>query len=161
MASDDNVFKCKHCSKSYATQSKLGGHASKQHKGQSEAYQQKMEKRKSREVERFALSIAQKLLLDMTDLPKARRVKVQNQVKNEVMRIRGGQLPFGTRVENLRPDWIERLYADLVNPECRRGLNRKLFVCNPVAIPQPEKNVTNPQPEKRKVILISQAQKSF
>lgn len=97
----------------------------------------------------------------MTDLPKARRVKVQNQVKNEVMRIRGGQLPFGTRVENLRPDWIERLYADLVNPECRRGLNRKLFVCNPVAIPQPEKNVTNPQPEKRKVILISQAQKSF
>ena len=90
MASDDKVFKCKHCSKRYATQSELGGHASKQHKGQSEAYQQKMEKRKSREIERFALSVAQKLLLDMTDLPKARRVKVQNKVKCEILRLREG-----------------------------------------------------------------------
>jgi len=49
-----------------------------------------MEKRKSREIERFALSVAQKLLLDMTDLPKARRVKVQNKVKCEILRLREG-----------------------------------------------------------------------
>ena len=159
MASDDKVFKCKHCSKRYATQSELGGHASKQHKGQSEAYQQKMEKRKSREIERFALSVAQKLLLDMTDLPKERRVKVQNKVKCEILRLREGQLPSDIRVENLTPDWIERIYADLVNPECRRGLNRKIFGCDTVAIPQPDKSVVVIQPQKSVVILLSE--KSF
>lgn len=141
LASENQVFTCKHCSKSFATQTKLGGHASKVHVGQSEAYNLKMEKRKSREVERFALQIAQKLLLDMTNLSKEQRIKVQTQVKTEVMKLREGQLPTDFSVENLKPVWIERLYADLVNPELTSSLKfRKMLGCNSVFIPQPQQS---------------------
>lgn len=52
------TFACPHCPASYESARALGGHASKQHKGMSDAYNRKMKVRQERESKRQALKLA-------------------------------------------------------------------------------------------------------
>jgi uncharacterized C2H2 Zn-finger protein len=53
---DDEILDCPYCDRKFFKHQALGGHISRSHKGMSEIYQKKKEKRKEREPNRAFLS---------------------------------------------------------------------------------------------------------
>ena len=64
------TFDCQHCGKLYSCSRKLGGHISKQHKGMSEVYNKKINKREQRKHLRVALKLAKQLFQLFAIAPK-------------------------------------------------------------------------------------------
>lgn len=101
------------CDKPFPTQVSLGGHVSKAHKNQSEAYRKKEETRKSREHERLALNIARNLLHGVKTLDPVSKTREQSKLKIRILKLRRDEIVAGFDIDSLEQSYYKQLIHEL------------------------------------------------
>ena len=111
----ERIYQCTHCSKSFPSSRAYGGHFSRVHGGQSNAYNRKMAVRDERAPQRAQSRIVKEMIKRIGRDPDNKKLTMINIVKlrDSVGKLRSDAVEKAARLSELSTEWFQELLAEL------------------------------------------------